>query len=347
MSRRADDDRQVAHENQKAKTVRIGIISFAHMHASSYAKSLTRLPHAEVAAVADDNEDRGGEAARQFGARYFRDYHQLLEQDIDAVIVTSENCLHREIVEAAAAAGKHVLCEKPIATSVPEARQMIEACRKAGVILQIAFPVRFSPAVRQARESVTRGELGRILAIRGTNRGRNPGGWFVKPRLSGGGAVLDHTVHILDLMRWFTGSEVREVYAEVDTLFGDGEADDCGLLTIEFENGIIASHDPSWSRSASFPAWGDATLEIVGTAGVIRVDAGAQHLTLHSDREARTVHVPWVDSNDDGLIADFVHCVKENGRPSISGEDGLRAMEVALAAYESARTGAPVRLERG
>ena len=326
------------------KNIRIGIISFAHMHANSYAAAVKALAGAELVAIADEDRLRGEDAAKRFGASYYADYRQMLALDIDAVIVTSENVRHLQMVEDAARAKKQVLCEKPIATTVADAKRMIATCREQGVILQTAFPVRFSPPVRRAREVVQAGQIGKVVAIRGTNHGRNPGGWFADRALSGGGAVLDHTVHVIDLMRWFTGSEVKSVYAEVDTCFTSGDIDDVGLLTLEFENGIIASHDPSWSRTSSFPTWGDVTMEIVGTGGVTRLDALAQHMTLHSEAKHHTSYEPWGDSFDDGLIADFVDCVREKRAPSISGEDGLRALEVALAAYESARTGRPVTL---
>ncbi|MCL6455115.1 MAG: Gfo/Idh/MocA family oxidoreductase [Alicyclobacillus sp.] len=324
--------------------MRFGIVSFAHMHAYSYAECLKALEGAELAAVADEDEGRGRAAAQRFGAAYFRDYQDLLRLDLDGVIICSENARHAEMVVAAAEAGKHVLCEKPIATSVPDAQRMIDACREKGVHLQIAFPCRFNPPVRRVKEAVARGALGRILAIRGTNRGQNPGGWFANRELSGGGAVLDHTVHVVDLMRWYLGAEVKEVYAEVDTRFGARDIDDCGLLMLEFDNGVFASHDPSWSRCRSFPTWGDVTVEVIGTDGVMRADAFAQHLTLYSDETGRVSHEAWADSMDMLLIADFVDMVQSGRPPSITGEDGLRAMEVALAAYESARTHRPVRL---
>jgi predicted dehydrogenase len=162
--------------------------------------------------------------------------------------------------------------------------------------------------------------------------------------MSGGGAVLDHTVHVIDLMRWFMNSEVREVYAEVDTRFSDIPIDDCGLLTLEFENGVFASHDPSWSRCKSFPTWGDVTLEVIGTKGATRIDAFAQHLMLFSDKSNKVSHEFWGNDMDQGLIKDFVTCIKEDLPPSISGYDGLKAMEVALAAYQSAKVREPVKL---
>ncbi len=327
-------------------SVKVGMISFAHPHAFSYAQAVRATPGAELVAVADHESGVAASVAEQYGATPFTDYQDLLKQELDAVIICSENARHAEFVMAAAQAGKHVMCEKPIATTVEDGWKMIDACREYGVKLQTAFPVRYNQPVRRAKELIDSGRLGRILAVQGTNRGQNPGRWFVQRDLSGGGAVLDHTVHVVDILRWCLGSEVRSVYAEIDSRFGATDIDDCGLLMLEFENGVMASHDPSWSRCKSFPTWGDVTLEIVGTGGVTRVDATAQHLLAYNDATGRHTFEPWGDNFDLGLVGDFVACVRDDRAPSITGEDGLRAMEVALAAYESARTGQPATLAR-
>ena len=325
--------------------MKVGILSFAHMHAYSYAEALKELKGVELVGIADENTERGLKAANQFQTNYFSDYLELLKEDIDAVIICSENIRHKEMTVAAAKAGKHILCEKPLATTVEDAQAMIEACKKYGVKLQTAFPVRFNPSVQRVKSMIDHGDLGRIIAIRGTNRGQNPGGWFIEQELSGGGAVLDHTVHVVDLMRWFMNSEVKEVYAEVDTVFNDILIDDCGLLMLEFENGVFASHDPSWSRCKTFPTWGDVTMEIVGTNGVIQLDAFKQNFTVYSDSDQRVSQEYWGSSYDIGLVADFINCIKEDLEPSITGYDGLKAMEVALAAYESAKLKKPFRIK--
>lgn len=324
--------------------MKIGIISFAHMHAYSYANCLRQIDGVELTMIADESEERGRKMAQQFGTQFYKDYQALLAQDVDAVVICSENARHAEMVIAAAHAKKHILCEKPISTNVEDAKKMIAACEQNQVKLQIAFPVRFSTPVQRVKRMIDEDKLGRILTVRGTNRGRNPGGWFVDPELSGGGAVMDHTVHVIDIMRWYLKSEVREVYAEIDTRFNDIPSDDCGLLMLEFENGVIASHDPSWSRCKSFPTWGDVTMEIVGTGGTTHVDALAQNFGVYSDKTNQFGYRHWGDNSDLALISDFVACIQEQRTPSISGEDGLRAMEVALAAYQSARTGQPVFL---
>ncbi len=328
--------------------MKVGILSFAHGHAHSYAKSVLALSTrgVQLVAIADDDVARGKAAANQYSCGFYRDYQELLKTDVEAVIVCSENARHAEMVVAAAEAGKHVLCEKPIATTQKDALRMIRACKENGVILQIAFPVRFSRPIARLKEMVDERKLGRIVAVRGTNRGQNPGGWFIDNALSGGGAVMDHTVHVIDVMRWILKSEVREVYAEVDTHFTSIPTDDCGQLVLEFENGVFASHDPSWSRPASYPTWGDVTLEVVGTSGVTNVNAFAQHFDYFGQGPRPYSHQFWGDDMDYLLIRNFVDVVEGKSAPLITGVDGLRALEVALAAYESGRTHKPVPVHR-
>ena len=222
---------------------------------------------------------------------------------------------------------------------------MVNAAEDKKRILQMAFPMRYSVPVAHVKQQVDQGLLGRILLLNGTNHGKNPGGWFVNPSLSGGGAVMDHTVHVVDLMRWYTQSEVREVYAEIDTRFHPIGTDDTGLLTFEFENGIIAGLDPSWSRPPrSFPTWGDVTLEIVGTEGVTHLDAFAQHLVHYHEALGRTQHLNWSDDPDTRMLKSFFTCIRDGRPPLASGRDGLLATEVAWAAYESARLMQPVKI---
>lgn len=261
--------------------MKVGMISFAHMHAYSYAECLISNPDAELVGIADENEKRGRQAADKYNTQWYGQLDDLLNSDLEAVIICSENVRHAELTEAAAKAGKHILCEKPIATTLEEAQAMIQVTEQNNVKLMIAFPCRYSAVAQRLKEKVESGILGKILAMNGTNRGTLPGGWFVDKSLSGGGAVLDHTVHVVDLMRWLMpGTEVKEVYAESDTLFNDVAIDDSGLLTFEFNNGVIAALDPSWSRSKSFPTWGDLTIDIMGTKGSMKVDLYTQSVTL-------------------------------------------------------------------
>lgn len=327
-------------------TVKIGMMSFAHLHANSYASCVNQLPDAELVGIADDDGERARAMAACFHTRAFGGYSDLLASDIEAVIIASENARHRELTEMAAATGKHVLSEKPLATTAADGLAMISACRKAGVFLMTAFPCRFSPAMQRLKAACDAGKIGTIVAIRGTNRGTNPGGWFTQKKLSGGGAVMDHTVHVTDLMRWLTGSEVADVYAEIGNGFYHQDYDDAGFLTMTFENGIFATLDASWSRTKSFPFWGDVTMAVVGEGGVLTLDMFSQNIVHYSDTDMRVYWHNWGSNVDLALIGAFVQSVANHTVPPITGEDGLRAAEVAFAAYQSAEEGAPVKVKR-
>ncbi len=326
-----------------SRPVRLGFISFAHGHQGSYAWNAKRMEGVTLAGVADSDAARGRKMAEQFGMPWFRTPRELLQQGVDAVSVASENARHAEHVLACAQARVHVVCEKPLATTMADGRRMVEACRKAGVFLATAFPMRFSTPVVQAHRRLHEDAIGRVLAVAATNHGSFPGGWFAEPRLSGGGATMDHTVHVADLLRWMLHDEVAEVYAEVGTLLRPKlKCDDCGLLSMRFRRGTIATLDASWSRTKGFPTWGDVTLKLWGERGVITVDAFAQRVMVWGAE--RPWHSGFGDNADAGLVADFIEAVRENRPPSVTGEDGLRAVEVALAAYRSARRGQPVQL---
>lgn len=319
--------------------MKIGIMSFAHMHAHSYADSLKRIPDVELIGIFDDDMSRGKEAANTYETIYYSNQTEFLEQQMDAVIICSENNRHKEMVLAAARAKKHILCEKPIATNITDGKEMIQACEAVGVTLQIAYPIRFSSPIRQLKEMINRGELGEILAFRTTNRGQNPGGWFIDEVQSGGGAVLDHTVHMVDIMRWYLDEEVSEIRAIVDSYFHNVDIDDTGIMNLQFDNGVIASHDASWSRFREYPTWGDATIEVIGTNQTVKVDAFQEHFRLFGSESKSLEHVYFGNDMDFGLVKDFINCIKKNREPSITGYDGLKSLEVALAAYKSHEKG--------
>lgn len=325
--------------------VKVGILSFAHLHAYSYAQCLKQLDDVWIAGIADEDESRGRKVAKQFDTKYFSKPSNLLEEDIQGVVVCSENARHREMVTQAAEAGKHVLCEKPIAATVEDAKDMIDICQKSGVKLQTAFPCRFHPAVIRTKEILEQGKIGEVLAASCTNHGRMPGGWFTDKRLAGGGAVMDHTVHVVDLLRWMLKREIVSVYAEIDTRYHKLEVDDCGVLSIGLEDGIFATLDASWSRPVkSFPTWGDVTMEFTGTEGALSLDTFAQNINLYNEQQIKAQWINWGGNMDLGLIKDWVDMIKTQREPKISGEDGLKALEVALAAYKSASQGRVIKL---
>lgn len=327
----------------------IGMISFAHMHAFDYLEALLQMPEVVIAGIYDDVPERSRKLAESHGIPYYADCGELLaDRAVEAVIICSENVYHAEQVLASAKAGKHILCEKPLGLSVEEMQRMVEACAEAGVELMTAFPCRFLTPVVRAKEALDSGAIGDIIAFKGTNRGSFPGvAWFADPSLSGGGAVLDHTVHVMDLMNWFAASPVEQVYAYDGTRFdpeGKRTVDDSGMVHVTFHNGIFGVLDPSWSRNPGFPTWGDVTLEIIGTRGVISIDAFNQKNSIYGRASGKGSWSFWGDDMNVQMLRGFVESLLSGSAVPVTGMDGLKSTEVALRAYQSAETGKPVKI---
>lgn len=320
--------------------VKIGIMSFAHLHANSYAACLNALEGVSLAAIWDDNATRGRKMAKEFKTTFVKDMNDFLASDIDGVIITSENSKHRTMVEAAAKAKKWILCEKPLAPTVKDAKAMVDTCRKAGVGLGVAFPCRFSTPLMEAKKLLNSGDYGEVYAISCTNHGQFPGGWFADEALSGGGATMDHTVHVVDLLRWMLGKEFQTVYCELgNQLHGKTlKTDDIGSMHLEMDGGIQVSHLASWSRPKSFPTWGDVTLEFVCEGGLITVDAFNQKVTVFDDGNEQVRWDNWGDDANLAMIQDFVNAVQSKCDPASTGMDGFVATAVTEAAYKSAAT---------
>jgi predicted dehydrogenase len=320
------------------------MLGFAHVHAVGYGTRLVAVPDLSLAAIADHDAERLQSATARFGGDPYADPGELLARDdIEAVIVMAETSRHAELVAAAARAGKHVLCEKPIATSRDDALMMVEICREQGVKFGTILPMRFNTTTTALRAAIAEGTIGHPVAVKATNPGQMPPGWFQDPVLAGGGAVMDHVVHVADLLRWIFDTEVVEVYAEIDTRFTPGiRVDDVGMLMLRLANGMTASLDASWSRPESWPTWGGLTMEVIGTGGVFAVDAFSEQLRLADDLSHRYSFVPWGEDADLRLLQRFVDAVRQDTEVPVTGFDGLRALDVALCAYESARTGQSV-----
>ena len=331
--------------------IKIGILSFAHHHGEAYVANLRRMEGVELLGVVDDDPLRGQTIAAQNRARYFHSYEDLFEAKPDGVIICTENNRHRPFVEMAASRGVHVLCEKPIATTLEDARAIVDACEKAGVILMTAFPMRYSAPLLEIKSRLDQGDFGDIYCFNATNQGELPTkhrAWFVDPELAGGGAIMDHTVHLVDIMRWFTGSEVQTMYARSNRIFHaeEVEVETGALEMLTFENDVFATIDASWSRPQYWPTWGGLTFEMVTQRGAVVVDAFRQNLNLYRHEWQRSNWAYWGSDMNHAMVSDFAAAIRENRPPRVTGLDGLRAVEATLAAYESDRTGQTVQVKR-
>jgi predicted dehydrogenase len=330
--------------------IRIGILSFAHHHGEAYIVNLRGMDGVELLGVADDDPMRGQTIAAQNRAQYFHTYEDLFEAKPDGVIICTENNRHRPFVEMAASRGINVLCEKPLATTLEDARVIVDACENAGVFLMTAFPMRFSTPLLEIKARLDHGDFGDVYCFNATNQGELPTkhrAWFVDPELAGGGAIMDHTVHLVDTMRWFTGSEVDSMYARSNKIF---HADEVGVETgalemLTFENGVFATIDASWSRPQYWPTWGGLTFEMVTQRGAILVDAFRQNLNIYRHDWQRSNWAYWGSDMNQAMIGDFADAIRDNRPPRVTGMDGLRAIEATLAAYESTRTGETVQVK--
>lgn len=334
--------------------LRIAVLSFAHTHALSYVHALSAMPGIELIATdpdgasAPDDAPRGAALAAELGVAYVETYDEAFAWKPDAVVVAAENSRHRALVERAAAEGVHVLCEKPLATTVEDAVAMRTACDDAGVILMVAYPVRFAPAVRDAIAELRSGRLGRVLGVTGINNGKLPQdrAWFTDPSLAGGGALVDHVVHCADLLDDLLGERAASVRAVANGILHgqrDLAVETGGLVTLQYPSGVIATIDCSWSWPMSSATWGGLTLQVVAERGTVTVSPFAKGVAGH-DAAGETWDPIGADL-DALLLEEFVASVRAGRQPQPDAGVGIRTVEIVKAAQASAaRAGEVVTL---
>jgi predicted dehydrogenase len=324
--------------------IKIGMISFAHMHALSYLDALVSCDGVEITGIADQEFGRVKPFLEKYNLRWYSEYKELLKTDVDAVIICTENVLHAKVTEDAAKAKKHILCEKPMAVSEDQLLRMIAVCEAHGVQFMTSFPNRYIPMIIKARQDIHNGLIGDIIGVKATNKGAMPGGWFIDKKRSGGGSVMDHTTHVADLLNWILDCNPVEVYAQAATLLYDIDVEDTAIINIKYANGVFASLDASWSRKGFLPYDRDLTLEFVGTLGVISIDYFAQSNSVYSSSAGKEQYSYFGDNKDDLLIRDFVSCIRTGRKMPINAEDGAKATMVALKAYESIKLKRTVKM---
>jgi myo-inositol 2-dehydrogenase / D-chiro-inositol 1-dehydrogenase len=326
------------------KSLRVGILTAAHVHTGAYVAALKSRTDSSIVGLWDDEVARGQEFCQVMGIP-FADVFETLLAGCDAVVITSENLRHAELGILAADRGKHILCEKPLVASEEDGAAFLGAVERAGVKLMTAFPCRFAAPYLALRKKVRNGEIGQVRAICATNRGRCPFLWFVDQSKSGGGAMIDHVVHVADLLRDLLGEEPCRVQAQTGSNVYGKDWEDTAMLTIEFPSGIFATLDSSWSRPQTYRTWGDVTMNVIGDSGAIEMNmfgTETQVTTLSSNPSA--VSYGWGSGFDDAMVDDFVRACLDDRQPTVTGHDGLQAARVALAGYRSAACGEPVAM---
>jgi UDP-N-acetyl-2-amino-2-deoxyglucuronate dehydrogenase len=328
-----------------------------------YAPILRFLEHGQVTALMDpDPAALAVMRAVAPGAATFTDYDRFLAQaDMDAVIVASPVFLHCEQVTSAARAGKHVLCEKPMARTVAECDRMIAACRENGVTLMVAFMKRFDVSFQLAHQLIAAGELGEVFQARCEFSWHIPGegdeGWRAK-RVTWGGMFQDHGSHTIDLCRWWLG-DVARVSAEMRIVRPEREVEDAAFVTLRHTGGAISHHHVTGAthkplREVYLLDGTKASLEMqFGPAWSYTATLPFQ-MTLHEQgKRALDVTPRALPNLDDELrahshylreIEHFCQSIQAGREPLTTGEDGRAAIEAINAAYLSAWRGETVQV---
>lgn len=339
------------------RPLKIGIVSFAHPHAGAYASILRSRDDVELLTTdpgigyEPDNDSRGAANAARLGVDYVGTYEDLLHWRPDAVVICTESARHLPFVEAAARAGAHILCEKPLAIDVADAERMVSICDDAGVLLMVALPIRFAAEFRLLQQALAAGELGHIIGATGSNVGKNPvvsRSWFVNPEESGGGSLSDLAVHMMDLLdALLDGAHPVSVYATTNRVLHADTASTVetgALLTITYENGVVATIDSSWSQPASADDWGQLNLQVIGTRATAEIDPFASRLEGISDESGGNFSVGFGEDLNAFMIGEFLDAIREQRRPTTDGDLGLRLVRLLSAAKHSAVHRVRVRL---
>jgi predicted dehydrogenase len=288
--------------------------------------------------------------ALQYGGVVYKDLPAMLP-DMDVVDICTPTHLHSEMVLQAAEAGVHVICEKPLALTVEEGQAMIAACKRAGVKLFVAHVVRFFPEYALAKASVERGEIGRpgvVRLARGSYRPKKPlGNWFLDESKSGG-IILDLMIHDFDYARWIAG-EVESVFAKKVSTLHPGASIDYALAILKHRGGALSHINGAWAYP---PPTFRTQLEIAGDGGLIQFDSDSaapiQNLLMRPAGESPDVALPsspTLESPYTTEIKEFYAALIEDRPVRVTAEDALAAVQIALAARQSALSGQPVILE--
>jgi predicted dehydrogenase len=337
-----------AASKHRVAIIGTGGIAAAHFHGY-------RAAGVTVSALCDANATTLQARQKEWGVDggYSNADDLLADDSITAVSICTPNSSHRPLTLAAAKAGKHVLCEKPVSMSLDHADEMIEHCDRAGVVFQVGHHMRSWAAANQAKEMIDRGDIGDIAAIRlrqshDWGGARETRGVFGSKALSGGGTLLDNGCHLFDLARYLAG-DVADIFARMATRKFAVEVEDTAIASLGFRSGAVGSIEVAWTATGSQEAFW-----IYGTEGSLECDnrVGANTLT-HRYRRSKAGSWGETDVARFDLqalpahwqhVASFIAAIEGRGPNVCTGQDGREAVRLVLAAYDSAENAKLVRL---
>jgi predicted dehydrogenase len=332
--------------------LKVGVIGAGAIAELCHLDGYARQADVEIAALADIDAGRLAEMAGKFkvGATYL-DWRELVARpDLDAVSICTPNYLHAEMAVAAAEAGKHVLCEKPMAVTLDEAERIKAGAERAGVKLMVGFTHRYIAHNQKGKELLEAGVIGRPLVVRCRFAHDGPYNswsaktdWFFNRKQAGGGALLDMGIHAIDLMRYFCG-DIVSVSGTVGNVKKQISVEDFALGTYAFKSGAIGYMEVGWSSLD-----GILGLEIYGTEGSLIIDYTTP-LKVYTEKGTGVGPKGWIQPSGasgggwSAEMAHFVECLREDKAPETGAAEGIEALRIALATYESAASGRRVEL---
>lgn len=342
----------------------IGIIGCGKIAQVRHIPEYADHPQANLYGFFDINKERAEELAAQYGGTAYGSYEELLaDKAIDAVSVCAANHAHAEITIAALKAGKHVLCEKPMAMNLAECEAMVEAARENGKFLMIGHNQRLAKAHAKARELVESGLIGDIVTFKTNFAHGGPETWSIDPgknvwffdkQKAVMGAMADLGIHKTDLVQYLTGSKVEEVIAYLGTLDKRDASgafigvDDNAICIYHMENGCVGTMTASWT---CYGAEDNSTI-LYGTKGVLKIYSNPAHSIIAELKGGERIYydIDQIQTNDNqtksGVIDLFMESLVTDTPPEISGEEALSAMRAVFAAAESSETGRLVKVKK-
>ena len=334
------------------KKLKVAIIGSGSIATYRHAPEYHAHPDVEIVAFADRYPERAEKLASRYGGKVFKKYEDVLDlKSVDAVSVCTPNAFHAPITIAALKAGKHTLCEKPMATSAEDAKAMIAASEAAGKNLMIGHNQRLAPLHVKAKQLLTDGVIGKVITFRSAFSHPGPEGWsiegatgwFFDKKQAYVGSMGDLGVHKADLLRWLLGEEIVEVASFVEHLHKPmGDVDDNAVCLLRTESGAIGTLTASWTHN---PGEDNATV-LFGSKGIMRLGSDPRFSVIVelASGEKQYYEAGKIQTNDGGgqndtgVIKAFVKSIQDKTKPEISGEEGLKALAIILACLKSSET---------
>ena len=308
----------------------IGVGFWGRNHARVYME----IPEAELIGVCDINSERAKETAEKYGVEAYTDSRKLLKRnDVDAVSICTWTTTHAKETIKALKAGKHVLVEKPIASTVKEAKQMVQMAEREELILMTGFIERFNPGIERVIKTINGSSVGEIVSATARRVSQWP------ERIGDVGVVKDSAIHDIDMMRYIFGEDPKNVFAKAGKL-KHKRFEDYAQIMLTFSHGKTAFIEANWLTPYRI-----RKLIVTGSKGIVTLDYLSQEIVIETEEKTYIPRYKWEEPLKREL-EHFVKCVIENKQPLVSGLDGLKALIICEAALKSAAKEKSINLEK-